>query len=549
MSSCVEKLPHTCGTSDALQVFQEDEGRYSGYCFRCQTYVPDPYSDKPEGYIPPKPAIPTDEEIAERLSEISSYPTVDVPRRKLKREYLEYFGVKTGLDSERAEEPVILCFPYYKDHDLKGYKVKTQSKKMWAIPSIKGSDPFGWQQAIHSGAARLLVTEGEEDAIALFQVLKESNKGTEFEGYNPAVISLSNGAGDAVKEIGGIAAEISKKFREVCLVFDQDEAGRAAAKKLSRAGDYLVAELPEKDANECLIRGRSKALKSAVMFKANKPKNTSIIYGSSLKNQARKRPEWGLCWPWQKLTEATRGIRRGETIYVGAGVKMGKSSLVKAVATHLIVNHDLPVFMCCPEEPVVKTYQMLVGQAAGRIFHDPKIEFDEDAYDKFEPLIGDRAMIQDVYQFVDWDTLKYDIKYAVNDGVKDVIIDPITCFTNQVSSAEANEMLQAIAAELAAMAKDLDFTAYTFCHLKAPLAGPSHERGGEVHSTQFAGSRAMMRACNYMIGMEGNKDPELPLEQKNLRTLVILEDREFGVSERIPLYWDYRTGLFKEVSV
>ena len=133
------------------------------------------------------------------------------------------------------------------------------------------------------------------------------------------------------------------------------------------------------------------------------------------------------------------------------------------------------------------------------------------------------------------------------EDVKDVILDPITAFTNQMGSADANEFLVKMAAELSAMAKDLDFTVYIFCHLKAPNQGESHERGGAVHSNQFAGSRAMMRSCNYMIGMQGNKDPELDDVARNCRDLVVLEDREFGSVGKVPLYWDNRTGLFQEM--
>ena len=53
MSSCIEKLAHECGTSDALQVF-EDDGTFTGYCFACDTYVPDPYGDKPPEFRPQK---------------------------------------------------------------------------------------------------------------------------------------------------------------------------------------------------------------------------------------------------------------------------------------------------------------------------------------------------------------------------------------------------------------------------------------------------------------------------------------------------------------
>ena len=50
-----------------------------------------------------------------------------------------------------------------------------------------------------------------------------------------------------------------------------------------------------------------------------------------------------------------------------------------------------------------------------------------------------------------------------------------------------------------------------------------------------------------MIGIEGNKDPDLPDEERNIRHLVILEDREFGASARISLYWNKNNGLFTEI--
>ena len=51
-----------------------------------------------------------------------------------------------------------------------------------------------------------------------------------------------------------------------------------------------------------------------------------------------------------------------------------------------------------------------------------------------------------------------------------------------------------------------------------------------------------------MIGLEGNKDPELNIYERNMRKLKILEDRNLGVVGSINLYWDDKTGLFNEVS-
>lgn len=443
-----------------------------------------------------------------------------------------------------------MFFPYGKDGALASYKFRDliEKKNMWCVGSFKESDLFGWGRAVRTGQKTLYITEGEFDAMALYQILKDRNKNTAYAADNPAVVSVKSGAGAAARDVLANLPQARKHFKEVVIVFDTDEPGRAAADEVARlVPESKVATLPCKDANECLTEGASKAAAAAVLFRAEKPKNTRVVYGSSLREAAMVPPEWGLSWPWAGLTDLTRGIRRGETYYFGAGVKMGKSELVNAIAKHLIVDHGKKVFLVKPEEAMAKSYKMLVGKAAGRIFHDPKIPFDQAAWNRAEPLIGDNALLCDVYQFVSWEQLKEDIRYVVvNEGIQDVLIDPLTCLTNQMSASEANEKLVALTAEISAMAKDLDFTAYLFCHLKAPSQGEPHERGGAVLSTQFAGSRAMMRSCNYMIGLRGNKDPELNQIERNTRYLDVLEDREFGSVGTVQLYWDHTTGLFNE---
>ena len=544
--ACLEKLPHSCGTSDGLQVFINEKEEVDGFCFSCGEYVADPYGGKPAPKYEPRDP----EEVRQTVLDLIKYPCHDIPERRLKKYALNHFGIRMEVSQQDGVTPTVVYFPYGDEDGLKGWKAKalTGKKLIWAVGSTKDVQLFGWKNAIKSGSKTLYITEGEFDAVALYQILKDSNANTAYADMQHAVVSIPHGAGSAKREISKMLPEIRKHFDDVVLVFDSDAPGKAAAEEVTRiASTFKVANLPCKDANDCLIQGASKACKAAVVFKASKPKNTRVVYGSSLREQARKEPEAGLSWPWEGLTEATRGIRRGETIYLGAGVKMGKSELVNAIAAHIITEHQSPVYMIKPEEALAKSYKLLLGKVAGRIFHDPNVPFDHEAFDKADAIVGDKAIFQDIYQFGRWEDLKEDIMYTVvNDGVKDVMIDPITCFTNTMGSGEANEHLTLIAAELSAMAKDMDFTAYIFCHLKAPDGTP-HERGGQVLSTQFAGSRAMMRSCNYMIGLEGNKDPELTREERNVRTLKILEDREFGVSDSISLYWDYKTGLFNEI--
>jgi twinkle protein len=544
---CIEKLPHSCGSSDGLQVFEE-KGEYTGWCFVCQTYVPHPYEDKPADYKP-KRVVKTQEEIQAELDEISKYQCVDIPSRSLKEKYIDYFGIKVGVSQQDGITPVSYHWPYYKDGRRVAYKnrIVGDEKRIWSTGDQKDVDFFGWDQAVEAGAKRLIITEGEWDAVALTQILMERNRGTAYEKYYPSVVSLPHGCGNAAQFIASKMNKINATFKEVVLAFDNDDPGRQAVQDVLKiAPKFLSATLPAKDANDCLMEGRSKACASAVLFQAAKPKNSRIVYGSSLREAARKEAEWGYSYPFAKLTDLTRGMRMGETVYWGAGVKMGKSELVNTLAAHCIMSHDLPVFLAKPEESNQKTYQMMVGKAAGKIFHDPKIPFDFEAYDKAEPMIGDKVAMVNLYQHLGWATLKSDVNEAAMQGYKVVMIDPITNLINELDSGQANTVLTSIAADLSAMALDLDIAVHIFCHLKAPALAPSHERGGQVLSHQFAGSRAMMRSCNYMIGMEGNKDPELPIEERNLRDLVVLEDREFGNVGRVPLYWDQSTGLFEE---
>ena len=205
------------------------------------------------------------------------------------------------------------------------------------------------------------------------------------------------------------------------------------------------------------------------------------------------------------------------------------------------------MFLVKPEEANKKTYKLVAGKLVGKIFHDPNRPFDEDAYDRAGEILKGHLYMLNLYQHLGWETLKADIRSAALEGCKAIIIDPITNLINGMEASVANTKLQEIAQELSVMALDLGVVIFIFCHLRNPESGPPHERGGEVLSSQFAGSRAMARSCNLMLGLEGNRDPNLPKEEKNIRTLVLLEDREFGETGRYKLYWDDATGLFNEL--
>lgn len=567
MSTCLDKLSHSCGSSSGLQVFERDDGTVDGFCFSCKKYIRHPYGDSKDASDLPKPYIKTDAEIKAEISEIDGYPTVDIKTKKLRAETLTEYGVKVGLSEEDGKTPALLYYPYHKDGVLKGYKVKLlENKRIWSVGDIKGCDLFGWETATSQGARRLIITEGEDDAISLRRTLKRLTKNKEYEDY-VAVVSIPTGVHNAKDVILRNLEKINKYFDEVALCFDMDEPGRTAVDEICAVcPTFGSIDLPSKDANQCVLDGKEKALYNAT-YKPERPKNTRLVFGDDIAMKAMVPPTYGqLSWPWNHIQDATRGIRYGETIYLGAGVKMGKSELLNALAAHFMRVHDIKVFMAKPEEVNNHTYKLLAGKMVGRIFHDPKIPFDEEAYLKAVDMLAGKVSMVDLYQHIGWESLKADIIASAAWGAKAIFIDPITNLTDGMSPGDANVKLEEISKDLSVMAKDLNIVIFIFCHLKAHdgsigkearerqyrdnkfigLGNCPHEMGGDIFSNQFAGSRSMMRKCNMMVGFEGNKDPDLPDEVRNVRSLKILEEREFGANGNYPIYWNANSSIFSE---
>lgn len=550
MGICLDKTAHSCGSRKGLQVFEREDGTVDGYCFSCKSYVRHPYGDERTADSLPKQRVTkTQAEIDQEINEVKTYPTVDLVDRRLRKESLEAFGIKIGLDETDGSTPRFHYYPYEVDGTLQAYKVRLiENKRIWSLGDQKDVDLFGWSRAISLGSKRLIVVEGELDAPALTRILEMHTK-PEFKDSLPAVCSLPHGAASAGRDLSRLAPKIRKYFKEISFCFDNDEAGALALDEACKVFPEATAiTLPEKDANDCILAGKTKAAFNAAMFKAEKPKNSRLVTLDDVWEDSKQPPEFGVSWPWASVTKRTRGIRKGETIYIGAAQKMGKSEIVNSLAAHLLLEHNWKVLLAKPEESNVKTAKLLAGKVGSKRFHDPDTPFDEAAYEAAgKKLLGDKVYMLNLYQHMGWDSLKQDIISASGLGVDAVFIDPITNLTNGMNSADANTKLQEIAQELSAMAKDLNIVIFIFCHLRNPDSGLPHDRGGAVLTSQFAGSRAMGRSCNYMFGLEGNKDPSLSEEERNMRKLVLLDDREFGEVGNTSLFWDKNTTQFNEI--
>lgn len=529
----------------------------------------------------------------ETVEDVLNYPCEAIESRGITKKTAEKFGVRTTYSSKDGITPTAYYFPYHINGEIVGFKKRdlTKPKQQSGHFDVIGyqgikCDLFGTHASNKTGGKKIWVAEGEFDCMIVWQTLKNR-----YPQANPSVVSITNGTATAVQNLGQKTnLKYLKKFQETILCFDNDSAtpdekakgvvkGReATANVYGLLPDIKVVSLPEdKDPCEAWEELGEEEFYWTLMKPVQFTPEGFVKY-DEIREKAIELPTLGKPWPWKSLTKVTLGRRIGEGYYFGAGVKMGKSVIVDTLTEH-ITTHDKnklgdaqKVALFKFEEQPDETVKKVAGKFYRKNFSDPEkiifINTEGEEVDIWgEPLdqsvkssyftheeltkavdsVGHKLVMYNNYGRCNWDELKGAIRHAVLvEHIEDIFIDPITRLTAGMSASEANTELERFADEISKMSQDLGFTYYCFCHLKAPERGPSHEFGGKIMSSQFRGSRSMMQACHYMFGLEGNKDPEQPEKVRNTRHFLVLDDRKFGRTAKIPLFYDVDTGVLDE---
>lgn len=548
MSKFVGKIDcPSCNRENSLNMWEED-GKRTGYCFKddCKTY----YNTKALSELPESDVEYTERE-PQDISWVQELVARDNIDRGLKAGAYRHFGAVHGVSRQDGRTVTETYYPMLDDtNDILGYKVRIHNpKNFYALGSVRKANPFGWKQAMELGGYTLHITEGEEDAVALFTAWMREKK------QKICVISLKQGSSSVVKTIQPVLKDIMDKFKQVVFLPDMDDAGSTATRDIRAIfpSDYTVkiAKYTEKDSNEMVKQGKEKELVTSC-YNAGVPLSMGVLAPSYDMFEELKKPlEFGLSYPWPSLTKHTRGQRKGEVIYWGAPPKGGKTTLVNHLAGWNIEKHNQRVLIVSPESPPMGTLRRLSGSLVNKVFHDPNITVNAYDVDTARAIIGDKLHIFDKWQTPNWKDTRQLIKEEVlTQGIETVYIDPITNFSIGMSGSERNDFLIAMTRELSEDAANYGYTAHVFCHYnKAPKGDKQWAQGRIPTSDDFAGSGAMAQACHMAIGLqiwkmtEGDNKDYL----NSQRVLHLLEDREFGVVEAIPLQWHGSQGKLKEV--
>lgn len=459
----------------------------------------------------------------------------DIPNRGLSKKVCEFFGYEIG---KKGDKKVHIANYKNSKGEVVAQKIRAAKKQMAITGDASSMELYGQHLWEPSPKVFVTVVEGEIDALSV----------AEMQGTSYPVVSIPMGANGAAKALKK-SLEWLSGFKHVVLAFDMDDAGKAAVSDcvdIFEIGKVRIAKFSEKDANEMLVKGKSKEFREA-LFNAQTVKNDSILGVGDLIEKALTRPEMGLEWPWPSLDAYTYGIRDKSIYTLGAGSGIGKTEFIKDTIFKLCFDHKQKVGIMSFEQDPAQALLRFAGAKINKRLHIPGTTWNEDEIRKAILQFEDKLYFHNNKESLSLDNVVAKIRYFVKAlGCKFIVLDPFTAVAADMDDERRG--IDKAMKTFGGLVHELDCTLFLVSHLAKPNGdGKSYEEGKRVAPAAFRGSQSIQYWSNFMLGLERNKlaDDE---EERTITTVRILKDRFSGEADgkTIKLKYNRGTGLLDE---
>ena len=553
MSRCVAKAScPECGSGDGVQIFEQQDGSRDAYCYACDT----PFRKVDGLTIVEDAPKPRGERMSNKLTiqEVLEFPSVDLPDRKIRKEILDHFGVKVGLSTTDGTTIEHHFYPAHSSTgEIKGYKQRIcATKDFYKVGETKGCSLFG--QHVCPSNRKLFVTEGEVDAMALYQVLLDGMQPKFREkGYLPSVVGVSVGAAGAVNQLMD-NIDFLKKFQEVVLCFDSDEPGVKSAEKVAKSLDHkvLIARLPEKDAGKMLENGQTRELYRCVLQEAQPYEPDGIVNASDAWDRYKNRKS-AECVPYpeafEELNEKTYGWRFGSVVTITSGSGMGKTQFMRELMYDVLMKTDEKIAYIALEEDVGDTIEGLMALHLNKRINLPDVQVsDDEEKEAFDTLFGGgRVELYDHFGGMDDADLFSRIKYFNTYlGCRVLALDHLSIVISETADeGDERRRIDSVMTKLAKIAKTLDIVIFLVVHLRKAQQGKSFEEGHVPTSDDLRGSGSIKQLSWDVIALSRNQQEPDPIK-RNTTGLHVLKCRFSGkTGEAGHVFYDEATGRMK----
>lgn len=443
------------------------------------------------------------------IKKLSSFGIED---RRISKATCDFYGIK-GLYDENGVE-IERYYPIYKQGKLSGYKKRVMPKDFTKgrIGDTSGELELFGQHLFTSGRV-VIVTAGEEDAMAAYEMTKyksKVNKGI-------ASVSLPNGCNSkALKD----NLQWFSKFEKIIFAVDQeDEKDLADAEQfcqLFKPGIAFIARFSEKDASDMCRAGKFTEFYDS-LFQAKEYTPAGIIRAEDTWDAWVKRddydavpfpPTWGL----SKYGDI---LRLGSLITIGAGTGQGKTTLFKELEHHIYRTTDYNIGIIHLEEPVCDTVGGLMSIHVNKRLGLPNHGISEEAQKKVweELFSGGRFMLDQAFGHLDADGLANKIRYmAHSGGCKFIFVDHLSALTSMYGTdagGSKNEKTEKLVITLQMLTQELKICIVLASHVrKRSDAVKSYENGAIPDLDSLYGSSSIKNYSDAIMVIQRDQSQE-----------------------------------------
>jgi len=564
MAFVKERLPCVmpdCDSSDAAGLNQDG----SSYCFSCQGWANN--YDNPTKFrrngkdvmglatkapVPPSKPVEKVTNIKTQtlkntdldISKASFNPLKD---RGLSADTARFYGVKSVLDSEG--NPLQHWYPYYQDNEIVSYKVRKVETKDFRWVHLKDTDNkklFG-QQLLQGGGPILTITEGECDAMAIYQM----------QGSKYAAVSVNNG----VQSLNEIKAnlEFIESFKEVFICYDNEPKAREAARKVADliAGKARIVILPDeyKDANEMLQAGKGAEFSRAFWAAQTYTPSGVINLSNKISSLSTREQKPSIPYPWQGLNKKLIGLRQGELVTFTGGTGLGKSSVVRELQYHLLTKTQDNIGIVALEESWERTADGILSiEANQRLYIDDIREaYGKDKYIELSnKVLGgdnqDRLWIHAHFGASNFDEILSKINYMiVGCNCKWIVVDHLQMIVAASDDKNERSLIDKIMTELRKIVEKTGAGLLLVSHLRRLEGNQGHENGAQVNLSHLRGSGGIAQISDCVIALERNQQSQDEDEAQKTR-LRVLKSRYTGeVGIATHLQYNVDSGRLSEI--
>jgi twinkle protein len=522
-----------CGSSDAKHFYPDGQT----HCYKC-----DHHTFPKENKMSTIPVVNNSTPF--KIVTVKDGEYNDIPDRKLTKDTTKKYKTMIKKKGSMVTQHIYQYFDKNGNH-ISNKVRDTLNKKFWSEGPMTSAGLFGEHIFTQKGKY-ITVCEGEVDAMSAYQMM----------GSKWPVVSLKNGAASAASNCKQ-SFEYLNQFDSVVLCFDNDKAGRQAADDVAaifEPNKCRIMSLDLKDANEYLKVGKSEEF--IKMWWAAKPFTPAgIINLNDLGDSLYEESYCDTClYPWSGLNEKTYGMRTGELVTFTSGAGMGKSSIMRELMHHLMMNTKDNIGVLAMEESVRNTaFNIMSVEANARLYiKEVRDQFTMDQLRSFQAKTIDsgRFFAFDHFGSISNEEILSRVRYMAKAlGCKWVILDHLSILVSgQEDMGDERKSIDILMTKLRSLVEETGIGLLLVSHLRRPSGDRGHEDGREVSLSHLRGSASIAHLSDGVLALERNQQADDETEA-NTTTLRILKNRytgETGVA--CYLHYNKETGRMTEIN-